>query len=276
MAEFHVLSGADNAPAVTTVRHIYVSDIISALKAGLADFMAQPSHLLFLGLLYPTIGVFLAIWTSGANLLPVLFPLMSGFALLGPFAAIGLYEISRRRELGLDTSWRHAFEIWRSPSIPAIAALGLLLAVLFVSWLFAANLIYTTFMGSAAPQSVGDMLSQLLGSSRGWEAMIVGNLVGLAFAVITFGCSVIAFPLLLDRDVGAAVAVLTSFRAIRENPLAMGLWGVIVAVSLAAGFLLLFAGLAVVVPVLGHATWHLYRSVVVGVPMPQRNLPTQA
>ena len=272
MAHFHVLSGADTVPAHPEIHTINLDDIKLALARGVDDFSAQPSHLVFLALIYPVIGAALAFWASGANLLPLLFPLMSGFALLGPLAAIGLYEISRRRELGLDSSWRRVLEIRHSPSIPAILAVGLGLAVLFVAWLATAQGLFHATIGDLPPTSYLRMLRTILTSAAGWQLIVLGNLAGLAFAVVALCSTVVAFPLLLDRDVGAAVAVTTSFRAVRENPVMLALWGLIVALGLAAGFLLFFAGLAVVLPMLGHATWHLYRRVVVPVGRGERNL----
>ena len=271
MAQFHVIAGVDDTPAHPEVRTIGIADIKNALAAGIDDFRARPSHLLFLGLIYPIIGVVLAVWASGANLLPLLFPLMSGFALLGPFAAIGLYEISRRREAGLDSSWSHAFDVRRSPSLPSILALGLMLAIIFMLWLASAQYLYQAFFGSDRPASLSAMLGDILTTRHGWSLIVVGNVVGLVFAAVTLCASVIAFPLLLDRDTGAGVAVVTSFRAVVKNPVAMAIWGVVVATALAAGFLAFFVGLALVIPVLGHATWHLYREVIAPAPRAVRN-----
>ncbi|TKT80405.1 DUF2189 domain-containing protein [Aquamicrobium sp. LC103] len=262
MASFHVIAGANEAPSYPQVRRIGFSDLADSLRAGLDDFMTKPSHLVFLGLIYPLMGVVLATWTSGANALPLLFPLASGFALIGPFAAIGLYEISRRRELGMDASWRHAFDLRHSPALPSIAAVGILLFIVFISWLLVAQALYTSLMGPMPPASIGQFVSDLFGTTNGWLLIVIGNAVGFIFAVIVLSTTVIAFPLLIDRDVGAYSAIHTSARVVLANPLVMAAWGLIVAALLVAGSLPLFAGLAVVVPILGHATWHLYRRCV--------------
>ena len=123
--------------------------------------MVKPSHIVFLCLIYPIVGVVLAAWTSGNNALPLLFPLVSGFALIGPFAAIGLYEISRRREAGLDTSWSHAFEVRDSPALPAIAAVGIMLVVIFIAWLLTAQMFYQQLFGPAPPESISGFLSEV-------------------------------------------------------------------------------------------------------------------
>jgi uncharacterized membrane protein len=262
MANFHVIAGADEAPAHPIVRKIGLGDIKEALARGFDDFWAMPSHLVFLGLIYPIIGVCLAALTFSNNALPLLYPLASGFALVGPFAAIGLYEVSRRRELGLDTSWQHAFDVLRSPSIPSIVALGILLLAIFLVWLTTAKMLYQSVFGYAAPTSYVQFINEVLTTTQGRTLIILGNALGFIFAVVTLSISVISFPLLLDRDVGAAVAVHTSIKAVLMNPVMMALWGLIVAGSLLLGSIPLFVGLAVVMPVLGHATWHLYRRVV--------------
>ena len=262
MASFHVIAGAHETQEHIGVRKISVSDLFDALRRGIDDFMVKPSHIVFLFLIYPIVGVFLAAWTSGNNALPLMFPLVSGFALIGPFAAIGLYEISRRRELGMDTSWRHAFEIRNSPALPAIAAVGGMLFVIFLAWLLTAQAFYQNLFGRIPPESVGAFLSEIYSTERGWALIIVGHAIGFVFAVLVLCTTVVAFPLLLDRDVGAYEAVHASVRAVLANPVPMAVWGLMVAVGLMIGSLPLFAGLAVVLPVFGHATWHLYRKVI--------------
>ncbi|MGN8020381.1 DUF2189 domain-containing protein [Phyllobacterium sp. 22229] len=262
MAQFHVIAGASEVPVYPQVRRIGVSDIVAALREGLDDFWDKPSHYVFLCLIYPIVGVVLMRWSSGANTLPLIFPLMSGFALIGPLAALGLYEISRRRELNLDTSWRHAFEVRHSPAIPSIIAVGVMLFAIFIAWLLTAQSLYTSLFGSEAPVSMRAFLDQVFNTPEGQRMILLGNAIGFVFAVVVLCTSVVTFPLLLDRDVGAFAAVLTSIKAVAVNPVTMALWGLIVAALLVVGFLTLFVGLAIIIPVLGHATWHLYRKVV--------------
>jgi uncharacterized membrane protein len=262
MAFSHVLLGAGSNPAQVTVRRIGVADLKDALAKGLDDFYAMPTHAMFLCAIYPIIGLVLARFAFGYSVLPLIYPLATGFALVGPFAALGLYELSRRREAGLESSATHAFDVVQSSSIGAIAALGLLLLLVFGIWLALADAIYVADFGYASPVSIGTFVHEVLTTSAGWNLIIVGNLVGFCFAAVVLTIGVVSFPLLLDRDVGAAVALLTSIRAVLKNPLIMALWGLIVAALLVIGSLPFFLGLTVVVPVLGHATWHLYRKVV--------------
>ncbi|SOC40135.1 uncharacterized membrane protein [Rhizobium subbaraonis] len=263
MATFHVMSDAQHRVAHPQVRKITVGEVWDAFLLGIDDFREQPSHYAFLCLLFPLSGVILMIWSSGANLMPIMFPLTAGFALLGPLLALGLYEISRRREAGLDTSWYHAFEVRRSPALPAILAVGAMLVVLFIAWILAADRLYASLFGTEQPQSLSMFLSQVFGTAAGWQMIILGHLIGFCFAAVVLATTVIAFPLLLDRDVGAVSAVETSLRATMMNPIPVAFWGLIVAACLMLGSIPVFAGLAVMMPILGHATWHLYRKLIV-------------
>ena len=262
MANSHVLVGASPSPQAIVIRRITPSDLRHALARGVDDFVAMPSHAVFLCVIYPLLGLFLIAMTLGSSMLPLAFPIAAGFALVGPLAAIGLYELSRRREAGLDSSTSHAFDVLHSPSLGAIVALGLLLMAIFLIWLAVAEAIYIATFGYHGPDSISQFISDVFETRAGWMLIVVGTGVGFLFAVLVLTISAISFPLLLDRDVGAAVAVLTSIRVVAKNPLTMALWGFIVAASLAVGSIPFFLGLTVVMPVLGHATWHLYRRAV--------------
>ena len=262
MAKFHILADSDGTLIHPVVRNIGPADLKEALRKGFDDFWAMPSHLAFLGLIYPLFGIALAALTFSENALSLLFPLVSGFALLGPLAAIGLYELSRRRELGLETSWDHVFDVLRSPSFPAILALGFVLMGIFVVWLATAQALYEWLYGPFAPKSYTAFLWEVLTTSRGWTLIILGHAIGFVFAAVVFSISVISFPLLLDRDCGAACAIQTSIRAVLVNPKTMGVWALIIAGLLMIGSVPLLVGLAVAMPILGHASWHLYRRTV--------------
>jgi uncharacterized membrane protein len=267
MAYFPTYVGQDAAAVVPVIRRIEVNAIRESLEKGVGDFWAMPSHAAFLALVYPLCGMVLAYAPSYQNALQLLFPLASGFALVGPFVAVGLYEMSRRRELGLEVSWKYAFNVPRSPSLPSIAALGSVLLTIFAAWITAAQWLYVALYGSTPPVALVDFLQQVASTERGWLLIGVGCLIGFCFAAGTLAISVVSFPLLLDRDVGAIIAIATSIKTVRKNPIPMTLWGLIVAAALLIGSLPFFMGLTVVVPVLGHATWHLYRKVIVRDPV---------
>jgi uncharacterized membrane protein len=262
MPNIHLFTGAGDSPAYPIVRKIGVADLKDAVAKGVDDFMAMPTHVIFLAVIYPVVGLLLAAITFGYDLMPLLFPLAGGFALIGPFAAIGLYELSRQRERGVEVSWKHAFGLLRYPSLDAIAAMGMVLMIVFLIWLATAQLLYQSLFGYALPESIRQFLSDILTTPAGWTLIIAGNGIGFLFAALAMTISVVSFPLLLDRDVGVIVAMHTSVGAVLRNPLMMAVWGLFVAAALVIGSLPFFVGLAVVLPVLAHSTWHLYRKVV--------------
>jgi uncharacterized membrane protein len=247
------------APAVARIR---VADLREVLAGGFRDFAAFRTDVVFLCLIYPVLGLILARFAFGYQMLPLLFPLASGFALVGPFAAVGLYEMSRRRERGAETGWSDAFGVVHSPAFGAIVLLGLLLMAIFLLWLAAALAIYAWTLGPEAPVSTASFVRDVFTTHAGWALIGVGVGVGFLFALLVLAISVVSFPLLLDREAGLDTAVLTSVRAVVANPGPMALWGLIVAAGLVVGSIPFFLGLIVVMPVLGHASWHLYRRVV--------------
>jgi uncharacterized membrane protein len=270
MASAHILVGttADNSYGLA-VRRVTAADLRYALARGVDDFCAMPSHAIFLCVIYSLLGIFLIGITLGYAMLPLAFPIAAGFALVGPFAAIGLYELSRRREGKLDSPASHALDVLHSPSLGAIMALGLLLMALLLLWLAVAQAVYIACFGYHAPASIGRFVSDVFSTRAGWSLIVVGTAIGFVFAAVVLTMSAVSFPLLLDRDVGAAVALLTSIRVVAASPRTMALWGLIVAALLAIGSLPFFLGLTVALPVLGHATWHLYRRAVVPDPNPR-------
>ena len=248
--------------AAPTVRRITSADVVDALRKGGADLGHTRDDVLFLAVFYPIVGLVLAGLAFRYNLLPLIFPLVAGFAILGPLAAVGLYEMSRRREGGEEVGWSAAFQVLRAPQLGSIMGLGAILMLLFLAWMAAAWAIHTLTLGPAPPHSISEFLRNVFTTPAGWAMIVIGVGVGAVFAAVAFALSVVSFPLLLDRDAGMDVAVATSFRAIRENPGTMALWGLIVAGALVLGSIPALVGLIFVVPLLGHATWHLYRKVV--------------
>lgn len=244
------------------VRRIGRQDLIQSLREGLADMAAVRDDVVFIGVIYPIAGLILANLFFRYELLPMLFPLASGFALLGPVAAIGLYEISRRRELGEPVNWATGLRVLNSPAMGSILGLGSILLILFFVWLTIAYGIYAVTLGPAPPASAAAFFDQVFRTPAGWAMIALGIGVGAIFAAGALAISVVSFPLLLERDVGMATAISTSLEAVKTNPGTLALWGLIVAGLLVLGSLPALAGLIVVMPLLGHATWRLYRRVV--------------
>jgi uncharacterized membrane protein len=254
------LDATDQPPAI---RKIGMVDLREAFKKGIADFTAFPTHAVFVALIYPVIGLVLFRAAFHYQVVPLLFPLIAGFTLLGPLAAVGLYELSRLREQGLTVTWSNAFGVLSSRSIGAILVLGVILSALFLAWMAVAYSIYLALFGDMVPVSIGDFLSQVFFTPQGRSLILIGNLAGLGFALVAFTISVVAFPLLVDRNVSVTTAILTSLKAVARNPVVMLEWGFFVAMILAVAAVPALLGLAVAVPILGHSTWHLYRRVVV-------------
>ena len=246
------------------IRTIGLSDLWQSLKEGYDDFNATPTIGFFLTvLLYLLFALLLTLFLLGKNLLLHLaFPMVAGLTLIGPVVSVGLFELSRRRERGLDVRWRSAFDFIHSGSFAPILALSVVMTLLYVAWLFMAQFLYFGVFGEDPPVSASDFVTQLVTTRRGAGLIVYGVLLGFLFAVAALAISVVAFPLLLDRPASAATAVAISIRAVASNLMVMAVWGVIVVVLLAAGAIVFLIGLAAVLPILGHATWHLYRKVV--------------
>jgi uncharacterized membrane protein len=255
------------------VRRIGFSDLIDALRLGWEDFKAIPTHAVVLCVIYPVLGFVLFRLVLGYSVLPLLFPLAAGFTLIGPFAALGLYELSRRRERGEEAAAWDAMHVLSAPSFGAILGLGVFLFALFATWIAAADAIYVATFGYAPAASIPDFAQRVLTTPEGWSLIIIGCGVGFLFAVVALCVSVVSFPLMLDRHATAIDAIRTSVRAVMMNPIEMAVWGLVVAVLLVVGSLPFFVGLTVVLPVLGHATWHLYRKVVEPDPNPPQEEP---
>ncbi len=249
----------DTPPAV---RRLGNDDLRMALRRGIEDFGALRSDVIFLILIYPIIGMVLALTAFHMARLPMLFPLAAGFTLLGPVVATGLYEMSRQREATGHAGWGAAFSVIRAPVIVPVIVLGGVLMGLFLAWMFAASVIYNATLGPEPPTSVTGFIGDVLTTGPGWAMAVLGMAVGAVFAAIALAFSLTAFPMLIDRRASLPVAMLTSLRVVRENPRVAATWGLIVAVAMVLGTLPLFLGLVIVLPVLGHATWHLYRAAV--------------
>lgn len=251
----HVPEELDELPAVRTIG---LEDIRTAIGRGMADLGAFRSDAISLAVIYPLAGLVLAFAAGTNNLLPLLFPLASGFALIGPVAGIGLYAMSRRREL--EASGEKDTET--PPAYGAIAVVGFMLFAIFLAWLVVAWWIYLATVGPEAPQSIAAFIADVFTTGAGWAMIAIGMSVGFLFAVAALSVGVISFPLMIDRQVGPLTAIRTSVSAVARNPGTMAVWGAIVAAGLIVGSLPALLGLVIVIPLFGHATWHLYRRLI--------------
>lgn len=246
----------------TRIRTLSLEDLRIALRQGWEDFLDKRGDLVFVGFIYPIVGFLAVALARNWSLLPIIFPIVAGLTLMGPAVASGFYELARRRERGMDARWRHFFLEFKSPAMPSVAALTAVQFGIYVLWVTAAWAIYAATLGPWRPDSLEQFVSDVFTTQAGWTMIIVGNLVGLIFAIVVLAISVVSFPMLIDRRADVYEAVQTSVRVTMRNPRVILTWGLIVAALLLAGSIPFFIGLAVVLPVLGYATWHLYTRAV--------------
>jgi uncharacterized membrane protein len=243
------------------VRRITVTDIAEALGEGLRDFQAAPLYGLAFGAIYAAGGIVILLSLTAFGLIYLAYPLAAGFALLGPFVAIGLYEVSRRREVGQLLSMRGIWSTVTSRS--EIGWMAFVTLFVFVIWMYQVRLLIALLIGlNASFSSLREFIAVVLTTNEGLLFLAIGNAVGAALSLILFSLTVVSFPLLLDRDVDCVTAMVTSVRAVVMSPLPMIGWAAIIVILLIVSALPYFLGLLVTLPVLGHATWHLYRKIV--------------
>lgn len=244
------------------VRQITFSDLTQSLREGYADYGAKPSSIPLLILFYSLFALVFTLFAFGQDLRYFAFPLVAGFTLIGPIVAIAFFEMSRRREQGKELRWRAAFHFIHTSSFAPILALTLLMCVLYLAWLFMAELIFFSLFEATMPTSMADFINQLFNTRHGGALIAYGNFVGLLFAYAALALSIVAFPLVLDKPVTSFTAVSVSIRAFMSNTLMLTVWGAIVVALMSLGAAVFLIGLAVTLPVLGHSTWHLYRKLI--------------
>ena len=263
MSQYCLVTTGYNRKIEIGVNKISSKDIWASLHLGWQDFLHQPSHYFFAIILYPFMGFVLYLFMAGENWIQLLFPMLTGFALLGPFIALFLYEVSRRLEEGLDPSWTEVFKTIKSPAILEILILGIMLAGLFCTWMITANTLYTFLYGNEYPVSIVGFFMDVISTPRGWILIVVGNGLGFCFALLALSTTVVAFPLMLEHEVSALSGIKASLQAVIVNPVPLILWGGIICFGLFWGSIFVLVGLILVLPVFGHATWHIYKKVLV-------------
>lgn len=255
------MTDVTRAPAAPEIRGIGFADIFLSLKAGIGDFRRVPFFGLFLGGIFSITGIViflqLIVWGSSYWVLPI----AVGFPLLGPFLAVGLYEVSRKLQENEPLDWAAVLTIVvreRARQIPSMVFVSLFF---YLVWVYLAHLIFALSFGLKPLTNVMTSLDILL-TAEGITMLVAGTLVGGALAFLLFAVSVVSIPMILDREIDAVTAMITSFRSVLENKGPMLLWAAIIAASCAVAMVPLFLGMLVVFPVLGHASWHLYKRVV--------------
>jgi uncharacterized membrane protein len=246
------------------VQSIAVSDVAEALGEGLRDFQALPLYGLMFGAIYCAGGILIILSITSLDMVYLAYPLAAGFALIGPFVAIGLYEVSRHREAGLPISIPIILQTIRSRT--EIGWMAFVTVFIFIIWMYQVRLLVMLFLGlHAVFPSLREFITLVSTTNEGLIFFFVGNLVGGMLSLTLFSLTVVSFPLLLERDVDFVTAMITSVRAVVASPVPMIGWAAVIVMLLIISALPFFIGLLVTLPVLGHATWHLYRRIVVPV-----------
>ena len=244
------------------VRTIAIADVTESLAQGLRDFQHAPVYGLTFGILYFLVGLATYLTAAAFNLLYLTYPIAAGFALAGPLVAIGLYEVSRMIERGEALSWGRVISAIRQQAGKEIGWMSFVVLFVLIIWLYQVRLLLALFLGFEQISTMRDFLQVILGTPQGWTFLAVGHVIGAILSVVLFSLTVVSFPLLLDRDVDFITAMITSVRAVARSPGPLLIWAAMIAGLLVIASLPFFAGIIIVLPVLGHASWHLYRRLV--------------
>ncbi len=244
------------------VRTIDGHDIVEALAGGLADFRAAPLYGLFFGGFYAVGGLFLVWLTFATGLGYLTYPFAAGFALLGPFVAVGCYEVSRRREAGIALGWRSVLGVVFDQSRRELGWMAFVTLFIFLIWMYQIRILLVLCLGLKNFVTVQEFVQVVTSTPEGWLFLTIGHVDGAFLSLVSFTLSVVSFPLLLDRDVDFITAMITSVKAVFTNPKTLIVWAAIVTGLMFLAVIPAFLGLVVVIPVLGHTTWHLYRRLV--------------
>ena len=263
MATKTIARGVSRRPKEIPVRNITHEDLSQSLRQGLDDFLTFRGDIVFAGIVYTVIGLAAVVMTTSMPLMPFFFPVVAGVGLLGPVAAVGFYELAKRREDGeQDLHWFNFLDVRIRPSVDDMGMVAGLLLLIFFGWLIAAGVLYAALFHWATPTSVPEFLEMVFMTPRGWALIVGGAVVGAIFGWVVLALSVASMPMLVDRNVTASQAVSASWRAAHANKGEMIRWGLIVLGLLVLGSIPLFVGLAFVLPWLGYSTWHLYTRLV--------------
>ena len=248
------------APKMPRVVHVNWNTIAQSLKKGWADFMTAPKYGLFFGAFFATGGLLILAILNFSNAIWMILPIMIAFPLIGPFVAAGLYEVSRKLERGEPLTWKSVLLTVFNQRERQTGWIAFVVLFIFWVWIYLVRVLIAIFMGFNTPTSVGGFMQAAVTTQNGMAFLLTGTVIGAILALVLFSATVISMPLILDTELDFVSAMITSFQTVAKSPLTMLGWGIVVTVLAVLAMLPLFFGLIVVFPVLGHATWHLYRA----------------
>lgn len=244
------------------VLSITTATIVDCLEKGLRDFGAAPLFGLFFGGVYAVGGMLIVLAATAMQMGYISYPLAVGFALIGPFVAVGIYEVSRRREAGEALTWRGVLGVVLAQRRRETGWMAFVTLFILVVWMYQVRLLIALFIGLRAPTTLQGFIDVVLSTPEGLLFLLIGHIVGAAMALVLFSLTVVSFPLLLDREADFVTAMITSVRAVVQNPVPMVGWAAVIMLLLMIAIAPFFLGLFVALPILGHTTWHLYRRLV--------------
>ncbi|WP_425090850.1 DUF2189 domain-containing protein [Tropicimonas sp. S265A] len=249
-------------PALPTVNKVTTEDITASLKAGFSDFLARPFMSGFFGLFYAVFGILL-VWTLvWLGKIWMIIPAVIGFPLVAPFAAAGLYEMSRRLQRNESFGWSEILTVMANQRKREMGWMAFVTLFVFWVWFYQFRTVLVIVLQDSSFSDLEGFFQTVLFTSEGWLFLAIGTCVGALLSAVLFTVTVVAMPLLLDREIDFVSAMLTSVRVVRENPVVMLAWAAIISVTMILSLVPAFLGLIFTLPILGHTTWHLYQRAV--------------
>ena len=248
---------------IPDVNTIGFNDLKECLDQGLSDFRKAPLFGLFFGGIYAFGGILIVQSFIAFEKGWLIYPVMVGFPLIGPFVAVGLYDVSRRLQVGQPLVWNEILSVINRQTSRQLPYMAFVMLFIFWIWIYQVRLLIALFLGRMSFPDFETFFQIITTTPQGWAFIGVGHAVGAGFSLVLFSLTVVSIPLILDRDVDFITGMITSVKAVFKSPIVMLSWGIFVTLAVIAAFVPLFLGLLVVLPVLGHTTWHIYKKIVV-------------
>jgi uncharacterized membrane protein len=249
-------------PAMPKVNKVTTRDITASLKAGISDFLTCPFMSGFFGLFYAVFGILFVWCLVWLGAIWMIIPAAVGFPLVAPFAAAGLYEMSRRLQTGERFGWSEILTVMASQRKREMGWMAFVTLFILWVWFYQFRTLLVIILQDSSFSDLDGFLNTVFFTPEGWTFLAIGTCVGAFLSAVLFSVTVVSMPMLLDREIDFVSAMLTSIRVVKENPLVMLTWAAIITVTMLLSLLPAFLGLIFSLPILGHTTWHLYQRAV--------------